>query len=369
MTEMLKKWLLRFIKPECLPRRVWMIDVYDKSMWFGPFQICMGSDARKTFNDFSPEDQSSVLHRVHLFFEKGTVKLLKCLPFNNDLLVSCKFLSPQNQKNKLYENWVKTAASELPSVIASEDISMLEVECRLQQNSQISSTQDTQTSSKSADIDVAAYWKSVSATSNVPTLVKLARAMLILPHGNANVERVFSMLTDIVTKKRSNLGQDTVKALIVTKSCLETMNWSSSSLPITDGLLQKASDARASYESRLKEKERSLAEEKQRQRENDLLAAFAKEKKSNKTLADLQKNAKLKEDEIKKIQEQKETMMKVQQEALKAIKEKEANLQSLLKEKDDMENKKKTETEKIYKTMLKRKTFDIESSSFKIPKK
>jgi hypothetical protein len=43
---------------------------------------------------------------------------------------------------------------------------------------------------------------------------ELALKVLILPHGNADVERVFSLITDVKTKKRNKLSTDVLSAII-----------------------------------------------------------------------------------------------------------------------------------------------------------
>ncbi|KAK0073952.1 hypothetical protein PV326_012906 [Microctonus aethiopoides] len=45
---------------------------------------------------------------------------------------------------------------------------------------------------------------------NLKILVDL---VLILPHSNAEAERTFSNVTDIVTKKRNRIGSDTVAVI------------------------------------------------------------------------------------------------------------------------------------------------------------
>lgn len=46
-------------------------------------------------------------------------------------------------------------------------------------------------------------------------LVKLARLCLILPHSNAETERVFSVVTDVKTKKRNKISSDALNAVSV----------------------------------------------------------------------------------------------------------------------------------------------------------
>ncbi|KAF0745153.1 Uncharacterized protein FWK35_00028234 [Aphis craccivora] len=72
-----------------------------------------------------------------------------------------------------------------------------------------------------------------------PNLSELVLVVLTLPHSNAGVERVFSMLTDIKTKKRNRLNPNTVKALIRTKLDIKNDNKCCLDYIITEQHLKK----------------------------------------------------------------------------------------------------------------------------------
>lgn len=56
--------------------------------------------------------------------------------------------------------------------------------------------------------------KDISGDIKYPLLSKLAKAVLIVPHGNADIERMFSHLGLNKTKIRSCLGTETLTALL-----------------------------------------------------------------------------------------------------------------------------------------------------------
>lgn len=75
--------------------------------------------------------------------------------------------------------------------------------------------------------DVGGFWCSSSTHDAFPTLTKLMRIVLSIPHSNASSERVFSMVKKIVTDQRSLLAPDTVNSLLrikinTDKCCLDT---------------------------------------------------------------------------------------------------------------------------------------------------
>lgn len=64
---------------------------------------------------------------------------------------------------------------------------------------------------------VANYWGNSRTAEYYPTLTRVMRVLLSIPHSNASSERVFSMLKKIVTDQRSLLAPDTVNALLRVK--------------------------------------------------------------------------------------------------------------------------------------------------------
>ena len=64
------------------------------------------------------------------------------------------------------------------------------------------------------------YWHKVSTVTDIagdvryPLLSKLAKAILIIPHGNADIERMFSHLGLNKTKLRNSLATETLSTLL-----------------------------------------------------------------------------------------------------------------------------------------------------------
>ena len=74
--------------------------------------------------------------------------------------------------------------------------------------------------------DVVTFWGNLgkmtdtSGESRFPTISKLSKTLLSLPHSNADVERIFSQVTLIKTKTRNKLKTETLDALILVKQGL-----------------------------------------------------------------------------------------------------------------------------------------------------
>lgn len=278
------------------------------------------------------------------FFRRGTEKLLKYLPFENDVLQSCQFLSPHHSNDADLENWAKTLAKCFPQIVPQNEISTLEVEARLLQG----------TTEK--PMDIGEYWQKMS--SKMPTLSRLARVTMTLPHGNAEVERVFSLLPDLVTKKRSNLSATTINAIVVIKSAMASNNISSRNFEVTQALLEKVAKAKQAYELRLKSEMEEEAARKKKAAEKDILKTFENQKKNDSKLNELESGLKNNEKRISDIMKRKESLVKMQEEALRSLKEEEDHLKALLDEKEKMEEKKRAVAEKLMTSTLKRKAHE-----------
>ena len=57
-----------------------------------------------------------------------------------------------------------------------------------------------------------------------PNLKIVLNAVRCLPNSNADVERIFSLLTDLKTNKRNKLSSATINAICVIKSTLKARN-------------------------------------------------------------------------------------------------------------------------------------------------
>ena len=106
-------------------------------------------------------------------------------------------------------------ASNLPQVIREEDKAQLQEEFT---NYCTSELPLDFTPASTNEIDV--FWHKIGQVEDVcgtlqyPPLTRLAKSVLLIPHGNANVERMFSHMGLNKTKIRNSLGVDTLTALL-----------------------------------------------------------------------------------------------------------------------------------------------------------
>lgn len=356
LMELMRRWLLRFVKPAVLAdnTKFWKVDVNDDSVWMSPLQISMGEPARRLFVDMSGEDQQLCLASVKSFFKTGTAKFMEYLPLGSPVLRACQLLDPKNQLNDNFVRWVITLAKHLPTAVLESEFDSLQVEARLHQQDLAHlpgvTTIETET--------VMGFWGKVATAGNRPLLLRIVQALLVLPHGNAEVERVFSNLNDVVTKKRSSLAPHTVKALVVARSCLQAMGWAAATLPMTLRLKNLCTSAFAAYRRRLEAEVAEAQRQKQQELETAILTELQVEKKASKVYGDLEKQLQEKANEIKAKQKQSDDSQRLLLELTRAKETRDRELEELRKEQEKLRQKKMKEAEKISEEVLKRKAVE-----------
>lgn len=88
----------------------------------------------------------------------------------------------------------------------------------------------------------------------------LSEIILSLPHSNAEVERIFSICSDIKTKKRNKLNTKTLSSLIKIKLELKRLNSSAQSFPVTSEMRRLYKNALYSLDKKDKEADDTVSD-------------------------------------------------------------------------------------------------------------
>lgn len=204
-----------------------------KTDFINPLNVLLNDSIvvdRKTeefIRELNNQDRILFFSQVKDFYQTCTQQLLHYLTLNYTILRCVRFLCPENKDYPNLEKWILTITKR--HIIFDDEISVLRMEIRAYKLSRPCNNDD-----KNSEINH--YWSSVCANERYPILGKLARFCLILPHGNAEVERLFSSMDVIITKKRQLLDEYSVKALLFCKSTLWTNECNFFKLPITQTL-------------------------------------------------------------------------------------------------------------------------------------
>ena len=352
LMELMKRWLLRFIKPAKLTHKLWKLDLEDSSAWLPPYEIAVGEPARRLFADLSVSDQQACLSSMKSFFKAGTLKLNAYLPFGNCFLRACQMLDPEKQENPSYIRWVGILARKLPTVISETEIGSLEVEARLHQ-------QEISEGPSENMNNVAEFWSNVDQRRNRPILIRLVRALLVMPHGNAEVERIFSTLRDTISKKRLRLKPATVKALMVSRSCILSQKWTLATIPVTSSLLNLCNNASASYRRRMREEMEAEEKRKMKELETSLFIEVCSEKEASEHYTSLNEKVQEKEKEIERKIKENEEACQLMEEARKNVETQRNEIERLRQEEKRLRNKREAESEAAAKRVLKRKALEL----------
>lgn len=89
-------------------------------------------------------------------------------------------------------------------------------------------------------LDVEQFWAIICKSKNFndnfmfPNFAKLINIILSMPHANADAERIFSVVTDVRTKKRNKLSHDNLSSICIISSHLQSNTSNCISFKCTD---------------------------------------------------------------------------------------------------------------------------------------
>lgn len=206
MNQLLKSFLLRFIEKAAIKSPSFRTEFTKRENWLVNSKILLGEATAAEVASMTEEDRQMFFANACRFLESAAAALLHYLPFQNKVLRFCRLLNPQKRKRDYFEAWVKSAAKHLH--VPSSDMTNLLVEARLYQQMNISDSDEP---------DLLEFWQEVKRCGHVPMLIQPVRKLLILPHGNAECERAFSIMKADLRDNRLSLSDETVRGLLVTR--------------------------------------------------------------------------------------------------------------------------------------------------------
>ncbi|KAG0421112.1 hypothetical protein HPB47_002989 [Ixodes persulcatus] len=212
----------------------------------------MGLDTEQEMASWGPQEKKAFRVGVQAFYISTARHLLKQLPLDNKLLFHLRFMNPCTSltvEEKVQS--LKYVAGNVPHMIKGEQVAALVDECHPLH------CQPTPASGWSQDSTSDSYWATAlaSGTSNgvtqkYPLLSVFLRALLSLPHGNADCERGFSENKHIMDS-RANLGIAAVNGIRQVKSFVKRFDSDPSRVPLTRELLKAVQRSHKTYSERL----------------------------------------------------------------------------------------------------------------------
>ena len=180
------------------------------------------------------------------FYKALASNLQRCLPLKNRTLLALKFLKPDFHGDEEYVLYIARSLK-----WDSERLDELTSEWRLY--SIDSSLREVR---RSFLDDVIGFWMKVTDASKYPHLSKIALSSLSVPCGNAAVERVFSDLSDVLTKKRNKLSEISVDSCLLVNAYLKQIEEDCVTMSISENMVLSGFNAHANFVNRLREKQK-----------------------------------------------------------------------------------------------------------------
>ena len=211
------KLLLRFMKQDHVCASLSVVQVDISNEYYLPLDEVFVGDATlqylESVDEITTADLKKFRETCLSWWCTAAKEALKRLAIEHSLLNNIQWLQPGVQQYGL-ANQVTTAAGYLPHVVTAENIHTLKEEFMDYCLSPLPLSLKTMT-------EVDKCWHAVSQLQDLDgatrylTLTTLAKAILVIPHGNADTERLFSHVGLDETKLRNSLSLSTLNALLV----------------------------------------------------------------------------------------------------------------------------------------------------------
>ena len=204
----------------------------------------IGDKATELLKKMTKDDKELFLFGVKEFMIKLADGLHKDLNLQNRILADLRCLAPRN-RTAAYEKSIVRLAKQLPPkfLLSSNEIDLLPFEWKYLVLEKIVVDEK---------ISLELYWgkiyqiKDDGGELKFPTLSKVVKKFLSLAEANAPVERAFSQIKHLIGKDRNRLLPETVNALMVTKSHIQSTS-SCYNQDINENLMHNVRNSRRLY--------------------------------------------------------------------------------------------------------------------------
>ncbi|XP_034238072.1 zinc finger BED domain-containing protein 5-like [Thrips palmi] len=191
------------------------------------------------------KDKETFKAKCRDFYVRAAKELRERLPLNDPIFKEMAFIDPE----KLLSHDVRSGSdglSDLPLLCSKFkeklqlDSNALATEWRKFPNIIKGAARE-----KLLKMTVEEAWVEIGSMKNgkndpmFPELTKLANLVMILPHANAESERVFSVVTDVRTKKRNRLGIESLNAICVSRVSFRSKGIDCTSFKVTNDHLRR----------------------------------------------------------------------------------------------------------------------------------
>ena len=220
MDRLLQKLLLKFVQMRHIRpvANLRTIDFADRALQLDDDRVAVSPQVR-TFleaENLSPAVEASFVTEVRGFYCAVVRKMVDKFPFGDPVLCDLSVLDPAARSDLSYEQIVRLSSRFTPD-IDPEHLKDEYEEFQLLDDNALTLQED----GNARPVDH--VWADVFAMKTplqrvrFPLLAKAIAPLLCLPHSNADIERLFSILRKVHTDARTNLNADTITAYLQCK--------------------------------------------------------------------------------------------------------------------------------------------------------
>ncbi|CAF2101817.1 unnamed protein product [Rotaria magnacalcarata] len=253
-------------------------------------QMEIGEETRKSLALLSKEEKETFFRDVRNIFQSIASYLKLNLPLNNLFLRDLKILGPSYRSDTQGIDTIIRIGRFIPGLLSSNEIDLLSDEWLMYSIETIDDSWiikrkynglDGQEYIEHHEVDF--YWNKVLSIVQIngypkyPILSKLVKNILIISHGNADVERGFSANTNVLTKDRTLLSEKSINGLRAIYDGVEFLGAGSvHKVQVSTDMIRAVQKSAASYKEELLKMKALTASQ---QKESELLQPAELEKK------------------------------------------------------------------------------------------
>lgn len=234
---LLKMISQNFIKPEYLMTdKLDQLSFTDPKNYLRESEIFVGSECEEFIKTFPKPIFTDFKNTCLKFYVKAAQEIAVRLPINNQLFQEFQFLDPNICLNP--KNYNKSNQLDNSKEIFGSYIDKYKVVEELREIPYFFNNEQIENFKK---MSITEMWHEISTVKDFTSdnykfnnICILAKMILTLPHSNASAERIFSIVTDVKTKKRNRIGDNTLNSVAIIRSSFQDKNLTANKFIVTD---------------------------------------------------------------------------------------------------------------------------------------
>ncbi|KAG0440021.1 hypothetical protein HPB47_016432 [Ixodes persulcatus] len=258
------------------------LDVQDSTLWKTKPEV--GMDTEQAMLKWDPGEKKRLLLGARAFYLACSKDLLQKLPLDNKVLQHTSLLGLQPSDVESEVRSLRYLASQLPQVLESDHVSSLVDEWPLLRCDSANSLQLMEDGRIDTRWATVFKQKCAAGQQKYPLLSRLVKALLSLPHGNADCERGFSENKHLL-EGRASLCIASINGLRQVKTYLQRYDGDATKVPLSPDLLRSADMKRKKPDSAQVDADNSHDKRLKKQLEERVISCRALLKRAEETIA------------------------------------------------------------------------------------